>query len=145
LAAASRSAPAFSSLTAHAVEVEVKGNALTVRKIVVASDIGTIVAPAQVRAQMEGGSLMALGAALTEGMTFSDGKADQQNFGMYNVLRHKQAPKVQVILFETPDAPVGGAGEPPVPTLAPALANAIFNASGKRVRSLPIQKEGFTV
>jgi isoquinoline 1-oxidoreductase subunit beta len=78
-------------------------------------------------------------------MTFTDGKADQQNFGAYNTLRHRQAPQVKVLLFEHEKAPVGGSGEPPVPTLAPALANAIFNATGKRVRSLPIKNEGFTV
>ena len=88
---------------------------------------------------------MALGTALGEGMTFTDGKADQQNFGAYTTLRHHQAPQVKVLLFENEKAPIGGSGEPPVPTVAPALANAIANATGKRVRSLPIKAEGFTV
>jgi isoquinoline 1-oxidoreductase subunit beta len=132
-------------MAAHAVEVEIKGDTLKVTKIVAAGDLGTVVAPNQVRAQFEGGTLMALGTALSEGMTFTDGKADQQNFGAYNTLRHRQAPQVKVLLFEHEKAPVGGSGEPPVPTLAPALANAIFNATGKRVRSLPIKNEGFTV
>lgn len=135
----------FNSMAAHAVEVEIKGDTVKVTKIVAAGDLGTVVAPNQVRAQFQGGTLMALGTALGEGMTFTDGKADQQNFGAYTPLRHHQAPQVKVLLFEHEKAPVGGSGEPPVPTLAPALANAIFNASGKRVRSLPIKNEGFKV
>ncbi|CAN5144100.1 xanthine dehydrogenase family protein molybdopterin-binding subunit [soil metagenome] len=135
----------FGSIAAHAVEVEIKGNALKVTKIVAAGDLGTVVAPGQVRGQFEGGSLMALSAALGEGITVTDGKVDQSNFGAYQMLRHHQAPKVDVILFDSPEAAIGGSGEPPVPTLAPALANAIFNATGKRVRSLPIKNEGYTV
>jgi isoquinoline 1-oxidoreductase beta subunit len=135
----------FGSMAAHAVEVEVKGDAIKVRRIVVAGDLGTVVAPGQVNQQFEGGTLMALSAALGEGMTFTDGKADQTNFGAYQMLRHHQAPRVEVILFDSPEATIGGSGEPPVPTLAPALANAIFQATGKRVRSLPIKNEGFTV
>ncbi|HET9161733.1 MAG TPA: molybdopterin cofactor-binding domain-containing protein [Caulobacteraceae bacterium] len=135
----------FNSMAAHAVEVEVKGDTVKVTRIVAAGDLGTVVAPNQVRAQFEGGALMALGTALNEGMTFTDGKADQSNFGAYSPLRHHQAPKVEVVLFDHPKAPVGGSGEPPIPTLAPALANAIANATGKRVRSLPIKNEGFKV
>lgn len=135
----------FNSLAAHAIEVEVKGNAVKVTRIVAVGDLGTVVAPGQVRGQFEGGSLMALGTALGEGVTITDGKADQTNFGAYTTLRHRQAPKVEVILLDSPEAPIGGAGEPPVPTLAPALANAIAQATGKRVRSLPINKQGFTV
>lgn len=135
----------FGSLCAHAVEVEVKGNTVKVTRIVVAGDLGTVVAPGQVNQQFEGGTLMALGTALGEAMTFTDGKADQTNFGAYQPLRHHQAPKVEVILLDSPEAAIGGSGEPPVPTLAPALANAIFQATGKRVRSLPIKNQGFTV
>jgi len=136
----------FGSLAAHAVEVKVsKDNRVTVIRIVAAGDIGTVIAPNQVRAQFEGGTLMALGTALSEGMTYTDGKANEQNFDSYQILRGSQAPAVEVILLETADAPVGGSGEPPVPTLAPALAGAIFQASGKRVRSLPIKNQGFKV
>jgi isoquinoline 1-oxidoreductase beta subunit len=135
----------FGSVTAHAVEVQVKGDQLKVLRIAVASDLGTVVAPNQVRAQFEGGSLMALGTALTEAQTFTDGKADKANFDKYHILRHHQAPKVDVVLIESPNEKIGGSGEPPVPTLAPALANAVFKASGKRVRSLPFEKAGFKV
>ena len=135
----------FGSLAAHAVEVQVRNDTVKVTKIVVGGDLGTTVAPNQVRAQFEGGTLMALGTALSECQTFTNGAADKKNFDTYHILRTSQAPKVDVILLESPTERVGGAGEPCVPTLAPALASAIFKASGKRVRSLPIDKQGFKV
>lgn len=130
---------------AHAVEVKVEGDALTVVKIVVAADVGTAVNPGQVRAQFEGGVLMGLSAALTERVTVTDGRADQLNFGDYQVIRMNQVPPIEVLLFESPEAPVGGVGEPPVPGVAPALANAVFAATGRRVRALPFASQGFTV
>ena len=133
---------AFGSLIATGVEVEVKGKALSVRKVVVAGDLGTAVNPQQVRAQFEGGATMGLSAALGEAVTFTDGKADQVNFDAYPLIRMRQVPRIDVILFDSPDAPVGGAGEPGI---APALANAIFDATGKRVRTLPFASQGFDV
>jgi len=135
----------WDTVVAHAVEVKVVGNRLQVTRLVAAADVGLAVNPQQVRAQFEGGGLMALSAALGEQMTFTDGRADQANFGDYPILRMRQAPPVQVILLETPDVPLGGAGEPPVPGVAPALANAIFQATGKRVRRLPFVTQGFEV
>ncbi|MFI4934698.1 MAG: molybdopterin cofactor-binding domain-containing protein [Caulobacterales bacterium] len=135
----------FGTLVATGLEVEVKGQALKVTRIAVAGDLGTAVNPQQVRAQFEGGATMGLSAALGEAMTFTGGKADQTNFNAYQILRLRQAPKVEVLLFDTPDAAVGGAGEPGVPGVAPALANAVFDATGKRVRTLPFASQGFTV
>jgi isoquinoline 1-oxidoreductase subunit beta len=135
----------WDTLVCHAVEAEVAGGRLRVRKIVVAGDCGTAVNPDQVKAQFEGGSLMALSAALGETVTFTDGAADQTNFDAYRLLRMRQAPPVEVLLFESPDALVGGVGEPPVPGLAPALANAVFAATGRRVRKLPFAAAGFSV
>jgi len=136
---------AFGTLVAHAVEVEVKDDQLKVKRIVVATDPGKVIVPGPFTGQFQGGTLFALGAALGEGMTFTKGAADQQNFGDYKLLRHRQTPPVKVMIFESPDAALGGAGEPPVPTVAPALTAAIFQATGKRVRSLPISKQGFKV
>jgi isoquinoline 1-oxidoreductase beta subunit len=130
----------WDTLVAHAVEVEA-GDRLRVRRIVAAVDIGTAVNPQQVSAQFEGGALMALSAALAERVEIADGAAVQRNFDTYPVLRMPDAPKVEVLLFESPDAPIGGAGEPPVPGVAPALANAIFDATGKRLRKLPLMPE----
>jgi isoquinoline 1-oxidoreductase beta subunit len=135
----------WDTLVCHAVEVEVAGPKLRVRRIAVAGDCGTLVNPDQVKAQFEGGSLMALSAALGEAVTFTDGAADQRNFDAYRLLRMRQAPPVEVLLFESPDAVVGGVGEPPVPGLAAALANAVFAASGRRVRKLPLAAAGFSV
>jgi isoquinoline 1-oxidoreductase beta subunit len=98
-----------------------------------------------VKAQFEGGATMGISAALGEAMTFTGGKADQANFNAYHVIRMNQAPVVEVKLFDSPDAPVGGAGEPGVPGVAPALANAVFDATGQRVRTLPFSAAGFTV
>ena len=136
---------AFGTLVATGLEVEVKGQALKVTRIVIAGDVGTAVNPQQVRAQFEGGATMGLSAALGEAMTFTDGKADQLNFNTYHLLRHRQAPRIEVTLLDSPDAKVGGAGEPGVPGVAPALANAVFDAVGKRVRALPFASQGFTV
>jgi isoquinoline 1-oxidoreductase beta subunit len=135
----------WDTVVAHAVEVKVGGARLRVTRLVAAADVGLAVNPQQVCAQFEGGGLMALSAALGEQMTFTDGRADQANFDTYPILRMRQAPRVEVILLEAPDAPMGGAGEPPVPGVAPALANAIFQATGKRVRRLPFVTEGFEV
>ncbi len=127
----------WDTLVAHAVEVSVTGKALKVERIAVAADIGTMVNPDQVRAQFEGGTLMGLSAALGEEITVTGGRADQSNFDSYRVIRMNQAPPIEVILFESPGEAVGGVGEPPVPGVAPALANAVFAATGKRLRTLP--------
>ena len=130
---------------AHAIEVQVKGKQLKVTRFIVAADLGTVVAPNQVEAQFQGGGLMALGTALGEAQTFADGKAVAQNFDQYTLLRHSRAPKVEVHLFDSPEAPIGGSGEPPMPTVAPALCNAIFAATKKRIRALPVKNQGFDV
>jgi isoquinoline 1-oxidoreductase beta subunit len=135
----------WDTLVAHAVEVRVEGKRLIVTRLVAAVDPGLVVNPQQVRAQFEGGGLMALSAALQEEITIKDGAAVQRNFTDYAVLRMPQAPKVEVLLFETPGVTLGGTGEPPVPGVAPALANAIFQATGQRIRRLPIRSAGFEV
>jgi isoquinoline 1-oxidoreductase beta subunit len=133
------------TLVCHAVEVEVSGQVVAVRRLVVACDCGTAINPGQVRAQMEGGSLMALSAALGEAITFTGGAADQANFDTYCLLRLRQAPVVETLILDTPRAKIGGVGEAAVPGLAAALANAGFAASGRRVRTLPFTAAGFTV
>ena len=135
----------FGSLVATGIEVAVKGKAITVTRMAVAGDVGTAVNPQQVKAQLEGGATMGLSAALGEAMTFTAGKADQVNFKDYKMLRMRQAPRIEVVLFDSPDADVGGACEPGVPGVAPALANAVFAATGQRVRTLPFASQGFTV
>jgi isoquinoline 1-oxidoreductase beta subunit len=136
---------AFDSLACHAVEIEIAGRTLAVTRLVVACDCGTAVNPGQVRAQLEGGALMGLSAALGEAMTFTGGAADRANFDAYRLLRMRQAPTVETLVLETPRARVGGVGEIAVPGVAAALANAVFAATGRRVRTLPFAASGFTV
>ncbi len=128
----------WDSIVAHVIEVEVTGTRLRVKRIVTAMDCGTAVNPQQVRAQLEGGSLFGLSAALGEKITLAGGCVEQRNFNDYPLLRMREAPQIDAILLDTPDAAIGGVGEPPVPGVAPALANAIFAATGKRLRSLPL-------
>jgi isoquinoline 1-oxidoreductase beta subunit len=128
----------WDTLVAHAIHVEAAGGRLRVTRIVAAVDCGVAVNPQQVRAQFEGGGLMGLSAAIGERIAIADGGAVQRNFDGYPILRIGQAPEIDVVLLDSPDAKVGGAGEPPVPGIAPALANAIFAATGKRLRRLPI-------
>jgi isoquinoline 1-oxidoreductase beta subunit len=133
----------FGSLSAQAVEVSrSSAGALRVERIVVAVDCGTVVNPDGIRAQLEGGALFALSAALAEEATFVKGRLMQRNFDSYSVLRIAGAPTVDVRILETPDAPIGGMGEVGVPPLAPALANALFAATGTRSRRLPLSGAG---
>lgn len=128
----------WDSIVAHVIEVQVTGTRVRVTRIVTAMDCGTAVNPQQVRAQLEGGSLFGLSAALGEKITLAGGRVEQRNFNDYPLLRIREAPPVDSILLETPDATIGGVGEPPVPGVAPALANAVFAATGQRLRNLPL-------
>jgi isoquinoline 1-oxidoreductase subunit beta len=128
----------FHSFVAQVVEVTVglKGE-IKVDRVVCAVDCGIAVTPDQVRAQMEGGIAFALSAALFGEITLKDGRAEQSNFHDYRCLRMNEMPAVEVHIVPS-SAPPTGVGEPGVPPLAPALANAIFAATGKRVRKLPM-------
>jgi isoquinoline 1-oxidoreductase beta subunit len=134
----------FQSAVAEVVEVGVGANgALKVDRVVAAVDCGTIVNPDIVRAQVEGAIVYGLSAALFGKITVKAGRVEQQNFPDYDVVHMAQSPRIEVYLTPSVEPP-GGIGEPGLPPLAPALANAIFAATGKRVRSLPIVDQGFT-
>jgi isoquinoline 1-oxidoreductase beta subunit len=131
---------------AQVAEISVSpSRALRVHKIYCAFDCGTAVNPGIVKAQIEGGILMGLSAALAEEITVREGRVEQGFFDSYPVLRMGQAPEIEIHLLESPGEPVGGVGEPPLPPVAPALANAIFAATGQRLRSLPVVRHGFAV
>ncbi|MBX9265666.1 xanthine dehydrogenase family protein molybdopterin-binding subunit [Chromobacterium violaceum] len=132
----------FGSHVAQVVEVSLKGKALKVEHVWCAIDCGVVVNPDQVAAQMEGGILFGLSAALFGEITFKDGEVEQKNFDGYPIVRMFQAPKVDVSIVASEEAP-GGTGEPAVPVVAPALANAIHAASGKRLRELPLSRHGY--
>jgi isoquinoline 1-oxidoreductase beta subunit len=130
----------------HIVELSVDANnRVTLHKVSCAIDPGTAINPQLVRAQAEGGLLLGLSAALGEAITLKDGAVEQKNFDGYPPLRLRSVPEIEVRVVESPDAPLGGVGEPPVPPAAPALANALFAATGKRIRRLPLSASGYSV
>lgn len=132
----------FMSYTATVVEVAVddKGE-VKVLAVDMAMDCGPQINPERIRAQMEGGAVMGLGLALASEITFAKGRVLQSNFHDYEVLRHNASPRLirTHLVNDNHKLPPGGVGEPPVPPVAPALCNAIFAATGKRVRSLPVR------
>lgn len=127
----------FGSYVAQVAEISVNKGAVKVHRVVCAIDCGLSVNPDSLVAQMESSIAFALGAALQGKITFKDGMVEQSNFHDYNVLRMAEMPKVEVHIVPSTEK-MGGVGEPAVPPLAPAVANAIFAATGKRIRSLPI-------
>ena len=134
----------FVSYIATIVEVAVddKGT-LTVPRVDTAIDCGTYVNPERIRSQIEGAAIMGLSLAKYGEITFKDGKVQQKNFDDFQVIRIDEAPLVTNVYIVPPgaDTPPSGVGEPGVPPFAPALTNAIFAATGKRIRALPIGKQ----
>ncbi|HEX4301310.1 MAG TPA: molybdopterin cofactor-binding domain-containing protein [Rhizomicrobium sp.] len=135
----------FQTIVAHVVEITLAPNgALKVDRVVTAVDAGMAVNPDGMRAQIEGGIIYGLTAALNGEITIDKGAVVQANFPDYEMVRLAECPQIEVHLI-TSDAPLGGAGEPGVPPLAPAIANAIFAASGTRIRELPVKNHNLTV
>ncbi len=129
----------FNSYVAEVAEVTVKANgAFSVDRVVIAVDCGIPVNPDVIRAQMEGGMGYGLSAALSGAITLKDGVVEQSNFHDYTVLRINQMPEVDVHIVESTEAPTG-VGEPGVPPIAPAVANALFAVTGQPFHSLPLQ------
>ena len=119
-------------------EVTVKGSEFKIDRIVAAVDCGQIVNPESVRSQTEGAIIYGLSAALKNEITIKDGAVEQTNFDGYDPIRINEAPPIEVHLITNREDP-GGMGEPALPPLAPAVANAIFAASGQRLRKMPFQ------
>jgi isoquinoline 1-oxidoreductase subunit beta len=130
-------AESFNTFVAQVAEVTVKGDKFTVDRVVCAVDCGIAVNPDVVRAQMEGGIGFGLSAALYGKITLKNGEVEQSNFHDYPVLRINEMPKVDVHIVPSAEKPTG-VGEPGVPPIAPAVANALAAATGKRLRSLPL-------
>jgi isoquinoline 1-oxidoreductase subunit beta len=128
----------FDSYVAQVAEVSVdKTGEVKVHRVVCAVDCGRVVNPDSVKAQMEGGIVFGLTAALKDEITLEGGRVQQRNFHDYQMLRINESPEIEVHIMPSTEAPTG-VGEPGVPPVAPALANAIFAATGKRIRRLPI-------
>jgi isoquinoline 1-oxidoreductase beta subunit len=132
----------FLSYVATVFEVEVKADgSVTIPRATVAIDAGVVVNPERVRAQMEGATIMGIGNTLYGEITFKEGRPVQSNYTDYQVARIDAAPR-QLDVHIIPSAALpGGVGEPGVPPVAAALCNAIFAATGRRIRSLPVAKQ----
>ena len=129
----------FKTIVAHVIEASVKDDGTPkVHKVTTVVDCGSVVNPQAAEAQIQGGTIMGLSSAIGEAITLDKGAVQQSNFGDYTVLKLADAPMVHDIHFINSGAFMGGIGEPGVPPAAPALANALFAATGKRVRNLPI-------
>ena len=117
-----------------------KNGAVTVHKMVCAIDCGTAVYPDAIRAQAEGGVVMGLSVALHEKIRFENGGVKTANYADYRVLTMSEVPEIEVHIAKSNLKP-GGVGEPVVPSVAPAVANAIFRATGVRLRQLPFNRQ----
>jgi isoquinoline 1-oxidoreductase beta subunit len=126
----------FGSWVAQVAEVSVEDNRIRVHRVVTAIDCGICVNPEGVRAQMESGIVYGLSAALYGRISFKDGQVEQSNFHDYPVLRMPEMPRVEAYVVPS-TAKSGGAGEPGTPPIAPAVANAVYALTKKRLRALP--------
>jgi isoquinoline 1-oxidoreductase subunit beta len=135
-------AEAFKTFVAQVAEVSVDETGhVKVDRVVCAVDCGTPINPDIIAAQMEGGIGFGLGAVLHGAITLKDGQVEQDNFNSYRVLRMNEMPQVEVHIVPSTEAPTG-VGEPGVAPVGPAVANAIFAATGKRIHVLPFPKPG---
>lgn len=131
----------FLGYTGHVVEVEVsKEGKVSIPKVWCSLDCGVVVSPDRVRAQVEGAASMATTQVRYGNITFTNGQADQSNYDDYSIATMSDSPREVIVDLVKSDAKPAGVGETPIPSLAPALCNAIFAATGKRVRDLPLSK-----
>jgi isoquinoline 1-oxidoreductase beta subunit len=129
----------YDSIVGMIAEVAVTNGEVRVERVVIACDCGTVVNPRGVETQLEGGMIYGLSAALFGEITVKNGRVEQGNFDTYPVVRYKDAPKTEVYISPTPGKRWGGVGEPGATMIQPAVTNAIFAATGKRLRRLPIR------
>jgi isoquinoline 1-oxidoreductase len=131
------------SVVACCVEVEVNPNAgdIQVLEVCEAFECGKVLNPDNLRSQIEGAIVMGLGPALSEAMQFDDRRITNATFRRYRVPHFRDTPKIETVLVDRPDLTSVGAGETPIIVIAPAIANAVFRATGKRVRQMPIRLE----
>jgi isoquinoline 1-oxidoreductase len=129
--------------TCAEVSVDQKTGAVHVERLVTAFECGAIVNPDHLQSQIEGCMMMALGGALFEQIDFKDGTILNPHFATYRVPRFRDVPVLETVLVNRKDLPSAGAGEAPMIAVAPAIGNAIFHATGTRLRSLPMVPNGF--
>ena len=129
----------YGTYMAQIAEVSVSGGDIKVHKVTVACDCGRMVNPGIVRQQLESGIVYGLSHALYSDITLTNGRVDQNNFNDFRILRSTETPEMDIILVDSTEKP-GGTGEPSTSLIAPAVANAVFTATGKRMRSMPFAK-----
>jgi isoquinoline 1-oxidoreductase subunit beta len=129
---------AFGSYCAHVAEVTVQDDKVRVHRMVCAIDCGQYVNPGIIAAQTEGGAIFGASAALYQELTFANGRLQQTNFNTFPAMRMNECPEIETHIVESKEKS-GGIGEPGVPCAAPAIANAIYAVTGKRIRRLPIR------
>ena len=127
----------FAGQAGYVVEVSKKGTGIKIEKVYAVIDLGTVVNPDTVEAQVQGAAVMALSAAIKSGITFEKGETVQSNFHNNQLVRINEMPKVEVHILTNGGPRIKGVGEPGLPPFAPALCNAIYAATGKRIRRLP--------
>ncbi|WP_181701109.1 xanthine dehydrogenase family protein molybdopterin-binding subunit [Chthonobacter albigriseus] len=132
----------FGTYVAEVAEISMDGGSVKVEKVTCAVDCGIAVNPDNIKAQMEGGIGFGLGAVLRNGITLTEGAVDQANFDTYEPIRISDMPEVEVHILPSAEAP-SGVGEPGVPPIGPAVANAIFQATGKHPLKLPFSNGDF--
>ena len=131
---------AFETYTACVAEVSVADKAVKVHRLVYAVDCGRPINPDGVRAQVESAAIYGLSAAMHDAITIQGGRVEQSNFNDYEMPRIEETPKIEVHVVESQEEPTG-IGEPGLPVVAPAICNAVFTLTGKRIRRLPIRAE----
>ena len=133
----------FGTIVAQVVEVEVTEGKVRPRRAICAVDAGFAMHPDGIKAQMESGIVYGLTAALYSEISIHRGAVAQSNFHDYPMLRMNESPDIETYIINSGEK-IGGAGEPGTPAIAPALVNAIFNATGKRIRELPVRLHELT-
>ena len=124
------------------IAIDVNSGDVRVVRVVTAFECGAIVNPDGLRHQVIGANIMGLGGALFESLEFDDGRISNPHFAQYRVPRFRDIPKIEAILLDRKDLPPAGAGETPIVGLAPAIGNAISDATGIRLRALPLAPRG---
>lgn len=123
----------------RASKSSVRNGVVKVERVVQAFECGAVVNPDQLRNQIAGATMMGIGGALFEAIEFENGRILNPRLSRYRVPRFGDMPKIDIVLVDRKDLPSAGAGETPIVAVAPSVGNAIFNATGKRLRSMPLR------